>query len=73
VNWLEGGFISQYDYYLANEIAKVICGGAVNQGTLIEEEWILKLERETFIMLASNVLTQARIRHLLESGKPLRN
>ncbi len=73
VNWLEGGFISEYDYYLANEIAKIICGGTVNQGTLVPEEWILKLERETFVMLASNPLTQARIRHVLETGKPLRN
>jgi len=27
VNWLEGGFISQHDYFLATEIAKVLCGG----------------------------------------------
>ncbi|WP_298626100.1 3-hydroxyacyl-CoA dehydrogenase/enoyl-CoA hydratase family protein [uncultured Legionella sp.] len=73
VNWLEGGFISQHDYFLANELAKVICGGDVNQGTLVDEEWILKLERQAFITLAQTPLTQARISHLLETGKPLRN
>jgi len=73
VNWLEGGFISRYDYFLVNELAQVICGGNVNQGTLVNEEWILKLEREVFIKLAQNPLTQARISHLLETGKPLRN
>lgn len=73
VNWLEGGFISRHDYFLANELARVICGGDVNQGTLVDEQWILKLERQAFITLAETPLTQARISHLLETGKPLRN
>lgn len=73
VNWLEGGFISQHDYFLANELATVLCGGTLNQGTLVDEEWVLKLEREAFIKLAATPLTQARISHLLETGKPLRN
>ncbi|MDR3441412.1 MAG: 3-hydroxyacyl-CoA dehydrogenase/enoyl-CoA hydratase family protein [Legionella sp.] len=73
VNWLEGGFISQHDYFLATELAKVLCGGNLNQGTLVDEQWMLKLEREAFVMLAGTPLTQARISHLLETGKPLRN
>lgn len=73
VNWLEGGFISQHDYLLACELAKVLCGGDVNHGTLVDEQWMLKLEREAFIKLANTPLTQARISHLLETGKPLRN
>lgn len=73
VNWLEGGFISQHDYLLANELASVLCGGNLNQGTLVDEEWMLKREREAFIKLAATPLTQARISHLLETGKPLRN
>lgn len=73
VNWLEGGFISQYDYFLANKIAQVLCGGEVNQGELVDEEWLLNLERQTFLALAANPLSQARITHLLETGKPLRN
>lgn len=73
VNWLEGGFISKHDYFLANELAKVLCGGDLNQGTVVDEAWMLKLERDVFITLASTPLTQARISHLLETGKPLRN
>ena len=73
VNWLEGGFISQHDYFLSNELAIVLCGGNLNQGTLVDEEWMLKLELEAFIKLAAMPLTQARISHLLETGKPLRN
>jgi 3-hydroxyacyl-CoA dehydrogenase len=73
VNWLEGGFISKHDYFLANELAKVMCGGNLNQGTLVDETWMLQLEREAFIKLAETPLTQARIISLLETGKPLRN
>ena len=73
VNWLEGGFISQHDYFIATELATVLCGGNLNQGTLVDEHWMLQLEREAFMALAANQLTQARISYLLETGKPLRN
>jgi 3-hydroxyacyl-CoA dehydrogenase len=73
INWREGGFISEHDYFLASQIAYVLCGGEVNSGVLVDEAWILKLEREAFITLAETSLTQARIAHLLETGKPLRN
>lgn len=73
VNWLEGGFISQHDYFLASEIASVLCGGDVNEGQYVDEAWILRLEKDAFMTLAANSLTQARIGHLLETGKPLRN
>lgn len=73
VNWLEGGFISQYDYFLANQLAHVICGGDVNEGQLVDEAWMLKLEKEAFMTLAQTPQTQARVQHILETGKPLRN
>ncbi|WP_133130522.1 3-hydroxyacyl-CoA dehydrogenase/enoyl-CoA hydratase family protein [Legionella yabuuchiae] len=73
VNWREGGFISEHDYFLANQLASVLCGGDVNAGELVDEQWLLKLEREAFMTLAETDKTQARISHLLETGKPLRN
>ncbi|KTD26179.1 MULTISPECIES: 3-hydroxyacyl-CoA dehydrogenase/enoyl-CoA hydratase family protein [Legionella] len=73
VNWLEGGFISQHDYFLANHVARIICGGEVNQGEIVDEKWMLHLEKEAFLTLAATPLSQARIVHLLETGKPLRN
>ena len=73
INWLEGGFISQHDYFLANQLAWVLCGGDVNQGDYVDEAWILHLEKEAFLHLAMTKLTQARIATLLETGKPLRN
>lgn len=73
VNWLEGGFISQHDYFLANQLAHALCGGDVNQGEYVDEAWMLRLEKEAFMTLAATPLTQARIGYLLETGKPLRN
>lgn len=73
VNWLEGGFISPHDFAIGTELANVLCGGNLNQGALVDEAWFLKLEREAFIKLAGTPATQARISHILETGKPLRN
>lgn len=73
VNWLKGGFISEYDYSIARELAAVLCGGDINYGTYVDEAWLLNLEKQAFINLAKHPLTQARIQHMLETGKPLRN
>jgi 3-hydroxyacyl-CoA dehydrogenase len=73
VNWLEGQFISPHDYFLADQLAFVLCGGEVNQGEYVDEAWLLRLEREAFMRLVATPLTQARIQYLLETGKPLRN
>lgn len=73
INWLEGGLISQHDYLMANQLAHVICGGDVNEGQLVDDAWMLKLEKEAFMTLAQTAPTQARIQAILETGKPLRN
>lgn len=73
VNMLEGRFISEYDYEIATRIATVICGGEIDRGALVDEEWLLKLERKHFVELAQQPKTQERIAHMLKTGKPLRN
>ena len=73
VNMLEGRFISPYDYEIAERIATVLCGGKVDRNTLVDEEWLLTLERKHFVELAQQEKTQARIAHMLKTGKPLRN
>lgn len=73
VNMLEGRFISEYDYEIATRIATVICGGEIDRGSLVDEEWLLKIERKHFVELAQQEKTQARIGHMLKTGKPLRN
>ena len=73
VNMLEGRFISEYDNEIATRIATVLCGGEVDRGALVDEEWLLRLERRHFVELAQQEKTQARIVHMLKTGKPLRN
>lgn len=72
-NMLSGRFISEYDAYLAKRIAYVISGGDVREYAEIDEDVILKLERETFVDLWKQKKTHARVEHLLKTGKPLRN
>ena len=73
VNMLEGRFISEHDMEVSTRIATVLCGGNVDRGSLVDEEWLLKLEREHFVALAQMPKTQERIAYMLKNGKPLRN
>ena len=73
VNMLEGRMISEHDYEIASRIAIVLCGGEVDRGSIVDENWLLRLEREHFVALAQMPKTQARILHTLSTGKPLRN
>jgi 3-hydroxyacyl-CoA dehydrogenase len=68
-----GQFISDYDAFLAKRIAYVISGGDVRDNAEVEEDVILTLEREAFIDFLKEGKTQARIEHMLTTGKPLRN
>jgi 3-hydroxyacyl-CoA dehydrogenase len=73
VNMKEGGFISAHDYEIASRIAEVLCGGPVEPGSMVDEKWLLDLERRHFVELAQTPKTQERIAFMLENGKPLRN
>jgi 3-hydroxyacyl-CoA dehydrogenase len=73
VNMLEGRFISEHDMEVSTRIATVLCGGNVDRGSLVDEEWLLRLEREHFVALAQMRQTQERIAYTLANGKPLRN
>ena len=73
VNMREGRFISEHDYEIAVRIADTLCGGAIERGATVDEEWLLRLERKHFVALAQMPKTQARIQHTLTTGKPLRN
>ncbi len=72
-NMHKGGFISDYDALLAKRIAFVISGGEVRTNSDLDEEVILTLERRTFMELLRQENTVARIEHMLNTGKPLRN
>jgi 3-hydroxyacyl-CoA dehydrogenase len=68
-----GGFISEYDAFLVKRIAYVISGGDVRDNAEVTDDVILSLERRAFIDLLKEEKTQARIEHMLKTGKPLRN
>jgi 3-hydroxyacyl-CoA dehydrogenase len=72
-NLLAGRQISEHDYLIGSKLAYVMCGGDVEPGSRVDEQWFLDLEREAFIELLATERTQARIEHMLKTGKPLRN
>jgi len=73
VNMLEGGFISEHDYQIGCAVADTLCGGDVEAGSLVDEQWLLDLERRHFMALLVTNKTQDRIDYMLKNGKPLRN
>ena len=72
-NMRDGGFVSAHDYALAAAIADVVCGGEVEAGSLVTEEYLMALERKHFCALLDNPKTQERIMGMLQTGKPVRN
>ena len=73
VNMRDGGFISAHDFHIASLIAGVVCGGDVDNGTLVTEEYLMTLERKAFCSLLENAKTQERIMGMMSTGKPVRN
>jgi len=73
VNMRDGGFISAHDYKLGAMIAEIVCGGDIEAGSLVSEQWLLDLERKAFMELLNNPKTQERIMGMMQTGKPVRN
>lgn len=67
------GYASEHDLKIAEKIAYVLSGGRIKEGTLVDEQTILDLEREAFLSLIGEPKTQQRMQHMLVKGKPLRN
>ena len=73
INMRDGGFISEHDFHLASLIAEVLCGGDVDAGSLVSEDYLMALERQHFCGLLKHPKTQERILGMLSTGKPVRN
>ena len=73
VNMQGGGFISAHDFHIASLIAGVVCGGDVDAGSLVSEEYLMTLERKAFCALIEHLKSQERIMGMMNTGKPLRN
>ena len=72
-NMRDGGFVSEHDMHIAMCIAEVVCGGDVDGGSLVTEDYLMTLERKHFCALLEHPKTQERIMGMLQSGKPVRN
>lgn len=72
-NMRDGGFISAHDFHIAALIADVLCGGEVEAGSQVTEEYIMALERKHFCGLLEHPKTQERVMGMLQTGKPVRN
>ncbi|KNZ32686.1 MAG: 3-hydroxyacyl-CoA dehydrogenase [Methylibium sp. NZG] len=72
-NMRDGGFISAHDFHISALIAEVICGGDVDAGSMVTEEYLMTLERQHFCKLLDHPKSQERIMGMLQTGKPVRN
>jgi len=70
---LAGNYISEHDKLIADKLANVMVGGNLSEATVLSEQYLLNLERETFLQLCGERKTLERIQHMLQKGKPLRN
>ena len=68
------GKISEHDVLIGEKLAYVMTGGdKAGLTKTVDEQYILDIEREAFISLGGEILTQNRISYMLKKGKPLRN
>ncbi|MEM1202886.1 MAG: 3-hydroxyacyl-CoA dehydrogenase/enoyl-CoA hydratase family protein [Acidobacteriota bacterium] len=69
----QAGWASDHDALIAGKVGYVLAGGDASTPGHLPEEHFLRLERDAFVELVATEKTQARMKHMLETGKPLRN
>jgi len=69
----QGDFMSDYDLFVSNKLAFILCGGDISAPQWVDEQYFLDLECDAFVSLCGESKTHERIKHMLETGKPLRN
>jgi len=71
---VKAGKISEHDALIGSKLAYVLTGGKKGGPfTAVDEQYLLDIERESFLSLCAEPKTQDRIRYMLRKGKPLRN
>ena len=68
-----GGRISDHDKLIGTKLANIMAGGPLPHPAFVTEQYLLDLEREAFLSLCGQPKTLERIKHMLTTGKPLRN
>ena len=67
------GQATPHDVVVTNELAWILSGGDTDMTETTEEDDILTMEREAIGRLGRHEDSLARMEHMLETGKPLRN
>ena len=67
------GKATDYDLVVTDQLENVLTGGDTDVTCMLSEDDVLALEREAIMRLVREPGTLARVQHLLETGKPLRN
>jgi 3-hydroxyacyl-CoA dehydrogenase len=67
------GLATPYDGVVSQRLGEVLTGGPADLVDEVAEDELIKLERSVFMTAIKDPRTQARVEHLLETGKPLRN
>jgi 3-hydroxyacyl-CoA dehydrogenase len=70
---MSGNYASAHDAKIAAKLATVLCGGSSGATHAVTEDEVLELEREAFVSLCGEPLSQARMQYMLQHNKPLRN
>ncbi len=65
--------VTPYDAEVADALATVLTGGDTDFTETLSEQDVLDLECKVFTGIVQNQGTQARLEHMLKTGKPLRN
>ncbi|MGZ4066059.1 MAG: 3-hydroxyacyl-CoA dehydrogenase/enoyl-CoA hydratase family protein [Bacteroidia bacterium] len=68
-----GNYISEHDQKISEKLGFVLAGGNLSQPTMVSEQYLLDLERETFVQLCAERKTLERIHSIINGGKILRN
>ena len=70
----KSGTISRHDALIGKKLAFVLTGGnKASPLKPVDEQYMLDIERQTFLSLCGEPLTQQRLEHMMKTGKPLRN
>ena len=70
---LSGNYMSVHDQVISEKLGFVLCGGDLSENTVVSEQYLLDLERKTFLELCKERKTLERLESLVKSGKILRN
>ncbi len=70
---MSGNYISEHDQLISKKLGYVLCGGDLSSPTLVNEQYLLDMERKAFLELCTEKKTLERLQSIITTGKVLRN